>query len=116
MPETTTPTIVAAIVTRVYDTHLSARVKQCGTAFRYDTHLATNKGISLRVTCLCPDGHGVNHLPWNGWLDAGRGKFDLADIEAPARIVRLSTEVPTEIPEDLREEFTAPATQVALAA
>lgn len=99
-----TPTIVAAIVTRCYDTHLSARIKQCGTAFRYESHLATPAGISLRVACLCPDGHGVNRLPWNGWLDAGRGKYDLADIDEPTRTPRLSTEIPTEVPDDLIEQ------------
>lgn len=94
------PTIVAVLVTRIYDSYLSTRVKECGRTFRYDGHVTTPAGISLRVACLCPEGHGVNRLPWNGWLDAGRGKYDLADIEAPQRPALLSTEVPDEIDYD----------------
>lgn len=89
--EQTPKTVIGVIVTSVHDTYLSGIVKQCGRTFKYETHLAVDQAISLRVACMCPGGHGVAGLPWRGWLDTSRGRFDLADVPAPAPAAAYET-------------------------
>lgn len=93
---TDSPTFVGVLVTRVHDSHLLRRTRECGRTFRYESHLNTASGISLKVSCLCPEGHGVARLPWAGWLETGRGRYDLADLPTPVHeIVYVETHLAT---------------------
>lgn len=80
---------VAAQVLSVHHPLLHTRVKECGNLFRFETHVetktATNNGIGLRVSCLCPEGHGVARRAWTGWLEPYMGRYDLvvADLATP---------------------------------
>lgn len=76
-------TFVGVLVHRTYATALAARVRECGDAYRYETHQSDPRtgALSLRVACLCPGGHGVAGIPWRGWFDTTLGRFDLADVD-----------------------------------
>ena len=72
---------VAAQVLGAHHPALRARIAECGNLFRFETHVENrndiNRGIALRVSCLCPEGHGVAGRRWNGWLEPFMGRYDL---------------------------------------
>jgi hypothetical protein len=76
-----TQPFVAAQVLGAHHPVLRARVAECGNLFRFETHVESrneiNSGIGLRVSCLCPNGHGVSGRRWNGWLEPYMGRYDL---------------------------------------
>lgn len=86
---------IAAQVLTAHHPLLRARVTECGNLFRFEAHVETrtdiNRGIGLRVSCLCPEGHGVARRRWTGWLEPFMGRYDLvvadytpATAESPA--------------------------------
>lgn len=75
-----TTSTVGVTVVSARRSRLRARVRACGTLYRYETHQETEDGLALLVACLCPHGHGVSGLPWRGWVNIYEGAFDLTDL------------------------------------
>lgn len=74
---------VAAKVLRAHHPLLRARVRSCGDLFRFETHHEDRDGgIGLRVTCLCPEGHGVARRPETFWMEPYMGRYDLVVLGA----------------------------------
>lgn len=76
---------VAAKVLRAHHPLLRARVRQCGDLFRFQTHVentTANPGIALRVSCLCPEGHGIAGRRETFWLEPYMGRYDLVVLSA----------------------------------
>lgn len=80
------PNMVAVVITRIYRNPLLLRARECGLFYRYETHLDGRDGLAVRVSCLCPRGHGVAGLAWRGWLRTENGRFDLADMPDPRHL------------------------------
>lgn len=78
-----TQPFVAAKVLRAHHPLLRARVRSCGDLFRFETHHENRDGeIGLRVTCLCPEGHGVARRPETFWMEPYMGRYDLVVLGA----------------------------------
>lgn len=94
-----TQPFVAAQVLGAHHPVLRARIAECGDVFRFETHVETrtadnNRSIGLRVSCLCPEGHGVSGRRWTGWLEPYMGRYDLviADYTPAAASTDASTD------------------------